>query len=81
MLARHTSNPDLNHLEALLHLAGYIKNTIDMVITFRKLVDAIDPGTIQGFSDADWAGEEHSGRSTSGMVIIKNDGPIRWGSK
>ena len=52
-----------------------------MIITFRKPVDDIDPGTIQGYSDADWTGEEHSGRSTLGMVVIKNDGPICWGSK
>ena len=33
------------------------------------------------YTDADWAGETHSGRSTSGMAIYKNGSLISWHSK
>ena len=81
MLARHASNPSPAHEDALIHLAGYLSHTKQICLVYRKSpVDRI-PGLMEAYTDADWAGEEHSARSTSGMVILKNDSAICWGSK
>ena len=82
ILARHASNPSSDHVDALLHLAGYLKNTIDLAIAYRKPKDDDrTPGILEAYTDADWAGEEHSGRSTTGFVITKNGSPVCWSSK
>ena len=82
ILARHASNPLSQHEDALFHLLGYLAYTIDDTLIFRKDRENKDnPGIMDCYSDADWAGEEHSGRSTSGMINIKNGAAISWGSK
>jgi len=82
MLARHASNPSPDHEKALLHLVGYLLRTKDVVITYYR---EDDPNLCQGilniYTDADWAGETHSARSTLGMVIKKNGSAISWLSK
>jgi len=82
MLARHASNPSPDHVKALLHLAGYLKKTKNEVLVYRAPEpDNRNPGTIEAYCDADWAGEEHSGRSTTGFVVYKSEAPICWMSK
>ena len=82
MLAQHASNPSSDHEKALHHLVGYVQHTRDYTLTFYKPTqDARDPGVIQVLSNADWAGETHSGHSTTGMVILKNRSAISWSSK
>jgi hypothetical protein len=82
ILARHASNPSPDHITALFHLLGYLRHTAYFALVFRKpRSDELNPGLLEAYTDADWAGEEHSGRSTSGMVILKNGAPIAWSSK
>ena len=82
MLALHTSNPSLEHEKALLHLVRYIKHTKEYVLTYYKPTPENKfPGVLDTYSDADWAGETHSGCSTSGMVITKCGSAISWSSK
>ena len=82
ILARHASNPSPQHEKALLHLVGYVQHTKDYSLTFYQPADDVDdPGVINALSDADWAGETHSGRSTTGMVILKNGSAVSWSSK
>jgi hypothetical protein len=82
MLARHASNPSDDHVNALFHLVGYLKNTIGQVLIYRKPTqNEPNKGVLEAYTDADWAGEAHSGRSTSGMLILKESTPIAWSSK
>jgi hypothetical protein len=81
ILARHASNPTPDHVTALLHLAGYLMYTTKEVLAYRIPDNEKRYGLIEAFSDADWAGEAHSARSTSGMVVFKNETPICWSSK
>jgi len=37
--------------------------------------------SLQGFVDADWAGDVDGRRSTSGLAFTLNGGPIAWASK
>ena len=39
------------------------------------------PVTLVGFSDADYAGDVATRRSTSGRIFMLCDGPISWASK
>ena len=82
ILARHVSNSSPIHKKVLLYLIGYLKNTREYTLTYyQPTKDNKLPGVIQAYSDADWAGETHSGHSTTGMIIIKNDSVISWSSK
>ena len=82
MLARYTSHPSPDHEKALLHLASYLKHTAERALVYRKPTKSEEkPGLIEAWTDANWAGEEHSARSTLGMIIYKNDSAIAWGSK
>jgi len=82
MLARHASNPSPDHEKALLHLVGYLLRTKNTVITYYKEDDPnLHQGILDVYTDADWAGETHSARSTLGMVIKKNGSAISWLSK
>ena len=82
MLARHASHPSPDHEKALLHLASYLRHTANRALIYRKPVESEErPGLIKAYTDADWAGEEHSARSTLGMIIYKNDSAVAWGSK
>ena len=82
MLARHAANPSPQHEDALFHLLGYLQHTVDDVLVYRKPNnDDSMAGLMECYTDADWAGEEHSGRSTSGMVVCKNNSTIAWNSK
>jgi hypothetical protein len=83
ILARHASNPSAEHEKALFHLIGYILYTKGLCLVYQQEVDSetLKAGQIIAFTDADWAGETHSGRSTTGMIITKNGSAISWASK
>ena len=36
---------------------------------------------LRAYTDADWAGEEHSGRSTSGYIFFLSGSAVSWSSK
>jgi hypothetical protein len=77
-LARFNSNPGPTHWRAVKHLLRYIKGTIDYKLTYGS-----DPHPIPflTYSDADFAGEQDSGRSTSGYVILMGGAAVSWSSK
>ena len=52
LLARFQSNPGINHWSALMHVIGYIKNTLDYGLTYSRDAD-LSP---TAFSDADYGG-------------------------
>ena len=55
-----------------------------MGITYgaRENPDITDDDTsfVKVYSDADWAGNTFTSRSTSGYAFLAADGPIAWGS-
>ena len=54
LLARFQANPGINHWNALMHVIGYIKNTISYGLTYSRDSD-LSP---TGFVDADYGGAE-----------------------
>ena len=77
LLARFQSNPGLDHWNALMHVVGYIKNTIDHGLTYSRDSD-ISP---IAYVDADYGGCRDTRRSTSGYVFLMAGGAVTWSSK
>ena len=63
-----------------MHLTAakrYLKGTQDLTITYFKTQD----DELVGYSDAHWAGDKDSRRSTSGHLFLLGEGAIVWSRK
>jgi len=75
-LSQFNSNPSSKHLAAAKRVLRYLKGTSKLGIMYSP------PTTrLVGYSDADWAGDVNTRRSTTGFVVILNNGAIAWRSK
>lgn len=54
----------------------YIQGTLDHRLKFSS-----GPWQLHAFSDADWAGDMNTKRSTTGFVVLLGPNPISWQSK
>lgn len=77
LLSRFQSNPGIEHWKALLHVIGYVKNTIDYGLTYSRDADL----TPSAYVDADYGGCRDTRRSTSGFVFLMAGGVVTWSSK
>ena len=77
LLARFQANPGIEHWNTLLHVIGYIKNTVDYGLTYLRDAD-LSPTT---FVDANYGGCRDTHRSTSGYVFMMAGGAVTWSSK
>jgi hypothetical protein len=77
LLARFQANPKIDNWNALMHVIGYNKNTIDYGLTYSRDHD-LSP---TAFVDADYGGCKDTWRSTSGYVFMMAGGPVSWSSK
>jgi transposase InsO family protein len=75
-LTRFMSNPTLVHWQAAKGIVRYLAGTADKGITFRGSKQELD-----GYCDADYAGDLDTRRSTTGYVFTLNGGVISWSSK
>ena len=76
VLARHCINPSFKACQAVLRVLTFLRSTPDMGIEFKN--SELD---LHAYSDADWAGDHDSRRSTTGYVVFAAGGPIAWQSK
>jgi hypothetical protein len=76
LLARYQDKPNASTCNAITHLLKYLYSTIDKHITYSG-----KKNILVGYSDADWAGDKDSRKSTSGYVFYLCNCPISWGSK
>jgi Reverse transcriptase (RNA-dependent DNA polymerase)/GAG-pre-integrase domain/gag-polypeptide of LTR copia-type len=77
LLARFQINPGIDHWNGLMHVIGYIKNTLDYGLTYYRDSD-LSP---IAYVDADYGGCRDTRRSTSGYVFIMAGGAVTWSSK
>ena len=77
LLARFQANPGIEHWNALMHVIGYIKNTLGYGLTYSQDGD-LSPWA---YVDADYGGCWDTRQSTSGYVFIMASGPVTWSSK
>ena len=76
VLSRYLTNPGPTHIKAVKRMMRYLKGTSHMELAFR--------GTLRpfvGYTDADWAGDLQTRRSTSGFLFNIGSGAISWSSK
>jgi hypothetical protein len=77
-LCRFISNPGRQHWKAAQQVLRYLSGTKHHGIAFEKQKDQPE---IVGFSDADWAGDPDTRRSTTGYIFMLAGGPVSWKSK
>jgi len=74
---RYASDPRPLHWGLVQRVIAYLKTTIDYVITYRK------GGKIKpiGYSDASFADDPDSRKSSAGQMFMMAEGPVTWKAK
>jgi hypothetical protein len=80
MLARFMSDPGEHHAVAAKRVLRYLAGTQDHGLTYRNDKSAITD-TVTGYSDADFAEDPDSRKSTTGLCFMMNGAAISWMSK
>jgi len=76
-LSRFVSCYGKEHWAAIKHVLRYVKGSMDKGLVFDKNSSCV----LRGFSDADWAGDHETRRSTTGFTFIFGGAAVSWGSK
>ena len=77
LLSHFQADPGIEHWKSLLHVIGYIKNTLDYGLTYSRDAEL----TPLAYVDADYGGCCDTRRSTSGYVFTMAGGAVTWSSK
>ena len=77
-LSQHCNEPTIRHWNAVLRVFRYLKGTINYSISYGT--GRGEGPKLQGYSDADYAGDTVDRRSTSGHIYLLNSGPVTWSS-
>lgn len=77
IVSRYHEKPTIVHEKAAKRILRYIKGTINYGIFFPS----INNRKLIGFSDADYAGDMETRRSTSGFVFMYDHSIISWSSE
>jgi len=75
-LSQFLNNPSSIHMHAAKRVLRYLQGTATLGITYRP-----PPLRLQGYSDANWAGDMDTRRSTTGYIVMLNNGAIAWKSR
>lgn len=76
VLSRFMQNPTVVHQQAALGVLKYLAGSVGIGITFGG-GDCV----LEGYCDADYAGDLDGRKSTTGFVFILDGGAISWSSK
>lgn len=76
VLSRFVAAPSDVHWKAAKRVLRYIAGTLDRGIQYQK-----GQVEVEAFTDADYAGEQDSRKSTSGAVVLMRGAPVVWKSK
>ncbi|KAG5862838.1 hypothetical protein JTB14_026880 [Gonioctena quinquepunctata] len=75
-LSRFLDKPNQDLWTAGKRILRYLKNSIETGLFYKQ-----GEGSLEAFSDADWAGDKSDRKSTSGSIILYAGNPINWFSK
>jgi hypothetical protein len=78
-VARYMADPGPLHWNAVKMILRYLNGTRDTGLTFGGNGDS--PPVLQAYTDADWAGDVDTRRSTTGYIFLLNSAPISWSSR
>ena len=73
--ARKSKNPNMEDWHNVIKIFKYLKGTINYALNFTR------DSNIQAFTDADYAGDLDTRRSTTGFLITIGNTPTSWCSK
>ena len=74
--AKYCSGPLQLHMTAVKRILPYLSKTIDYGIEYTR-----SDGKLEGYSDANWAGDHADRRPISGYVFQLANGAITWASR
>ncbi len=75
-VAQFARQPGRPHWNAVKRIFSYLKGTA----TFGICFGGVNDGLLKAFSDADFAGDLDTRRSTTGYILLLNGGPVARGS-
>ena len=78
-LARHGSNPGLEHWRGAMWCLKYLKGSLEKCLVYGRRRPGILPGVCHGYVDGSWADGDDR-RSQSGYVFFSAGAPIVWRS-
>lgn len=76
ILSRVLEKPSISHWNLAKRVVRYLKGSSKEFILFDR-----NKSVVSAFTDADFAGDEVSRESTTGVVVLLGSGPIVWRSK
>lgn len=76
-VSRYTSQYEIPHWNAVKRILRYLKGTADLGIEYRKG----KVKSLTGYSDADYAKDLETRRSTTGYLFLLNGGPVSWSTQ
>ncbi|KAM4577057.1 uncharacterized protein PAE49_006958 [Odontesthes bonariensis] len=76
-VSKFNAEPNTAHMTAVKRILRYLKGTTNLALEYQRS----ESGTLVGFSDADWAGDQDDRRSTTGNVFLLTGGAVSWLSK
>ncbi|GKC71804.1 putative RNA-directed DNA polymerase [Tanacetum coccineum] len=77
VVSRFMHQPQVAHMNAVLRIVRYLKGTAGHGVLFRSNGHL----NIQMYTDADWAGDKGTRRSTSGYFSLVGGNLVTWRSK
>ncbi|XP_046750287.1 secreted RxLR effector protein 161-like [Diprion similis] len=76
--SKFLNNHDSNHWRAVKRIFAYLLGTANFGIVYRS---GGSESNLIGFSDADYAADLETRRSTTGYLFCLSGGPVTWSSK
>ena len=82
VLSSYMSEPSKDHWNGVKRIFRYLKETMNFGLKFTAEDEERENGDeLHGYSDANWAGDVDTGRSTSGYVFKVANCTVSWSSK
>ena len=76
-LSQHMARPSKEHWTAAKRVLRYVKGTVELGLKFEHSTKF----ELVGYSDADWAGDVDTRKSTSGYAFMLGKAIVAWASK
>jgi hypothetical protein len=76
ILSRHLHSPRSTHLTAALRICRYLLGTVELSMVFKP--SPADTNPVTAFTDASYASDTSSSKSTSGIIINLFGNIIQW---
>ena len=78
-LSRFSSNPTIKHMIAVQRVYQYLQATKDLKIVYCR--GLTQHSRLEIYTDADWADDKETRRSTSAYIAMLAGCPVSWSSK